>query len=175
MNSEVLKKFTGRSPLPPVPPLNQNRVPSVPPPRAFPPSPSASPSPWPSRGRDPLCAKPVAREQRLVVALRLPGLSWPHAPSGPAPQTSAAWPPSSGGQRDLCWVNSTAEPRRESGAAVPKALDCVNEVSFSEVAKMSVLAERSPPARVTAVPSKIKILQNQKLSKFFFLTLLQQS
>lgn len=174
MTSEVLQKFVGQSPLPPVPPLNQNRVP-CPPPRAFPPGPSASPSAWLSRGRDPRCAKPVVKEQRLFVAPRFPGLSWPHAPSGPAPQTLAAWPLSSGGQRDLCWVNSTAQPRQESGAAVPRALDCANEVSFSEVAKMSVHAESSPPARVTAVASKIKILQNQKLSKFFFLTLLQQS
>lgn len=67
------------------------------------------------------------------------------------------------------WVSITAQPWREGGAPVPKALACVNEVPFPKVAKMSsTLNAHCRPGRVTEVPSKIKILRNQEL--VFFLS-----
>ena len=41
------------------------------------------------------------------------------------------------------WVSVTAQPWREGGATVPRALACVNEVPFPKVAKMSVHTESS--------------------------------
>ena len=73
------------------------------------------------------------------------------------PKTPGRCPAGDRGICVSCWVNVTAQPRRESGTAVHKTRSCVNEVSFSKAASVWVRAESPPPARVTVLRFKMKL------------------
>lgn len=76
--------------------------------------------------------RPLRGQQRLFVEPWFPGLS--RAPTLRV-LLRRPWPPGGhpAGYRGICvprWISITAQPRWEGGAAVPKALACVNEVPF---------------------------------------------
>lgn len=108
--------------------------------------------------------KPGARRTEAFCCAEVPGLSWLHALSDSPPQTKAAWPVSSGRQRDLC----VALGQQHSTVWAGKWGGCSSNSGFggtwfSSQRHQNAGAESSLPARVPAVRPEIKTRWSQNL------------